>query len=223
MSYLIEYANKFIMEQDDGIDQIYTGQKSRHELLTKPRFDLNKIGQREANDQEGPGFYFTTNPQEALGYAYPNGIIVTAKFKGNNLISVNDEINNDHVDKMIEQAPDLDDTLANWGYDPGYSSKEDALDQLKDAIYSDDNAKDIWLAVWYELYHNEPKQFVENMIKLGYDGLIVTPKYSDDDRKHIVMYNINAIDVTDVQQYKDLISDEETQQNESINFANKWM
>lgn len=232
MNNLLENANRYMAEQDDGIDKIYTGQKSRHEVLTKPRFDLDKIGQREANDQEGPGFYFTTNPQEALGYAHPNGIVVTAKFTGNNLISVNDEINDEHVDKMIEMSPDLDDTLANWGYDPGYSSREDALAQLKDAIYSDENAKDIWLTVWYELYRDEPRQFVENMVKLGYDGLIVTPRFSDDpNRKHVVIYNINAVNVEDVQQYKDLTSDEETQEeginmkpeDVFVNRANQWL
>ena len=220
---LLEGANKLMIEMDEGIDTLYTGQKSREGALTEPRFDLNKIGQREANDQEGPGFYFTTKEQEALGYAHPNGIVVTAKFVGSNLISVNDKINNKHVNKMIQMAPDLNDTLANWGYDPGYTSKAEALAQLKDSIYSDDNAKDIWLTVWYELYRDYAKQFVENMVKLGYDGLIVTPKYTDDDRKHVVIYNINTIKVVDVVQYKDLTSEEELQESVLLTKAKKWV
>jgi len=72
---------------------------------------------------------------------------------------------------VIQIAPNLDDTLANWGYDPGYSSRADAMAELKDAIYSDENAKDIWLSMWCELYRDNSREFVENMVKLGYDGL----------------------------------------------------
>lgn len=182
--------------------EIYTGQKSRKEELTEPRFDLDKIGQQEANDQEGPGFYFTTSKDEAKGYAYPNGIIVTVNYKGNNLISEDSKVNKNHVNKMIEAAPDLDDTLSNWGYDPGYMPKESAMNELKTAIYSEKNAKDIFITVWFELYRYESRKYVENMIKLGYDGLILTPKYSEDDRKHVVLYNVNSIDVTDVERFK---------------------
>lgn len=103
---LAESANRYIKEDNQEIDLIYTGQKSRSGKLDKPRFDLNNIGQREAVDQEGPGFYFTTNKDEANGYAYPNGIIVTAKYNGNNLISTDSKLNKKHIDKMISMAPD---------------------------------------------------------------------------------------------------------------------
>jgi hypothetical protein len=193
---------------------IYTGQKSRHEILTKPRFDLNKLGQNEAIDQEGPGFYFTTNKDEAKGYAFPNGIIVTAEYDKNNLLSVDSKPNKNHINKMIQMAPDLDDTLANWGYDPGYTSKLTALNDLKDAIYSDDNAKDIFLTIWYELYRYNPKQYIENSIKLGYDGLLIKKDYG----QHVVLYNVNSINITDVEKYKS----EEEVKKESIKFFDHY-
>lgn len=104
---------------------------------------------------------------------------------------------------MISMAPDLDDTLANWGYDPGHTSRINAINQVKDAIYSEDNTKDSWLTVWYELYRSNSKEYVENMIKLGYDGLIVTPMHSDGKRKHVVIYNIDSMSIIEYEQFKE--------------------
>jgi hypothetical protein len=168
-----------------------------------PKFDYKHIGGKEAKDQEGPGFYFTTSKDEAFGYAHPKGVVISAEHKFTKLIDHKTKPNKKHALKLIESAPDLDDTLTNWGYDPPYMSRQEAFNELFDSVYDEDSAKETYLSIWGECYlrSGNSSLFVKNMAKLGYDGLLVEsykPKY------HIVVYNIKKIKVINVENYEDL-------------------
>jgi len=53
--------------------------------------------------------------------------------------------------------------------------------------------------------------------------LIVSPKYSDDDRKHIIIYNIKSVDVVNVDQYKDITHEDELHESVILTKANNWV
>jgi hypothetical protein len=179
---------------------IYSGQKSRKGPMTKPRFDKSRLG--VGKDQEGVGFYFTTNKREARGYAFPNGIIITAKFSGN-LIDKDTQVDVEKAEQLIEMSSSLDDILPDWGYDPPYVSREQALSELKSSVINEDDAKDTFLQIWYDLYYRRGsnEEFVDNMVKLGYDGLLIERA---EGVKHIVVYDPDALNILDVEKYKEV-------------------
>jgi len=177
---------------------IYSGR-----TIKDPKLDYKYVGGKEANDQEGPGFYFTTDKDEALSYAHPKGVVLTAEQKFTNLITHKTKANKKHALKLIQMAPNLDDTLTDWGFDPPYMSRQDALNELFSSMYHPDDAKETYLSIWADCYsrQNGNPDFVKNIAKLGYDGLLIEdykPKY------HVVVYNIKKINVINVENYDEI-------------------
>lgn len=167
------------------------------------KFDLKKIGGKNANDQDGPGFYFTDLESDARSYAVPKGIIMTVKHSLNNLIYERAPLNSKQRKaalQLIDMAPNMDDVLADWGYDPGWSSRQDALDQMLDTLIRDSDAKDTFLSIWYDLYHRDRKDvlYIKNCVKLGIDGIVTKAGPAT----HVIVYNIKKVKLVSVEEYK---------------------
>ena len=179
-------------------DTIYSGQRSRSSSLEKPRFDKSVLG--SGNDQEGVGFYFTNNKGEAGQYAHPNGIIITANFKGN-LIDKNTPLDSDKAIELINMSPVLEDALQDWGFDPPYVTKEHAMEELQSSMINEDDTKDTFLQIWYDLYHRggHDALFVDNMAKIGYDGLLIE---KENGVRHIIVYDPDALEILNVEKYQ---------------------
>jgi hypothetical protein len=105
---IVNYISQNVLATSSD-DVWYHGRTS-----TSDAFDLSYVGRKEAKDQEGPGFYFTSDKGEASGYAYPSGIILTVKLSPRKLASNTEPANIKDVNYLIENAPDKENTLLNF-------------------------------------------------------------------------------------------------------------
>jgi hypothetical protein len=189
----MKFSEHYFVEEQN---LIYSGQKG-----SSPEFNYDKLGQ--GNDKEGVGFYFTSDKQDASSYAFPNGIIITAK---NNLKNFIDEKKLSAKDKrnaltMIKKSPVLKDVLTDFGFDPPYVSMIQAMNDLIDSMIKEDDAKDTFLSIWYDMYYrgNHNGLFVKNMASLGYDGIIIN---HPDNIIHYVIYKPESLEIVNVEKYK---------------------
>jgi hypothetical protein len=165
------------------------------------KFSDEFVGGDEATDQEGPGVYFTTNRENAAAYG---GNLYTAKLNGNFITdeSASANANEAHIEQLIRMAEDWQSHAQNWGEDP-----ESAIySSISDMFEYNDNEKDVFLQVWIEYYRYDAVNFVRNMTKLGYDGVVVDRTDDRGINKHIIVYNPSTITLTD----KEVISEELT-------------
>jgi len=152
------------------------------------QFSDEFVGGKEANDQEGPGIYFTTKSDEALKYA-AGGFVYEVDLKVKNLVS--DEKAYD-LEYLIEPVTKLIKMASNWkaiakGYDDGI---EEMVGRYISMAQSE---KEVFVTLYYDVYREEPVAYVKNMVKLGYDGVYLPAKGDD---AHIVIYNPSTIHVT---------------------------
>ena len=89
--------------------------------------------------------------------------------------------------KLIKMKGDWQDDAMNWDENPMVG-----LRMSIDAIFDQDNAKDIITQVYIEYYRYNPIDYVNNAAALGFDGIIVTKKW---DANHIIVYNPNIIQI----------------------------
>ena len=161
------------------------------------QFDLNLTG--KGNDQEGPGIYFTSNKEQALGYG---DRVIEAKLHLNNVVSMSGKINEDHIRKLVLQSLGLSDeseldemedddfwesNLTNWGGSP-YSAYENVVDST---LRYNHTPHEAFQAVWYECYRHNAGDYLRNMIELGYDGVVIPTA----EATHYVVFSPNAIEV----------------------------
>lgn len=162
------------------------------------QFDLNLTG--KGNEQEGPGIYFTTNKQQALGYG---SRIIKAQLHLNNVVQLSGTINEDHIRTLILQSLGLSDeselesmdgsdefwdsNLSNYG-ESLYGAYESAVNAV---LRYSTSPHDAFQTVWYEHYRDNAGDYLRNMIKLGYDGVVIPAQ----DATHYVVFNPNAIEV----------------------------
>lgn len=165
------------------------------------KFSDEFVGGEEATDQEGPGVYFTTNYDNAAAYG---GNLYTAKLNGNFITdeSASENANEAHIEQLIRMAEDWESHAQNWGEDP-----ESAIySSISDMFEYNDNEKDVFLQVWIEYYRYDGVNFVRNMTKLGYDGVVIDRTDDRGMNKHIIVYNPSTITLTD----KEVLSEELT-------------
>ena len=156
------------------------------------------VGGKEAKDQEGPGIYFTTSKNDAIGYAGGvgnGGYVYTVTLTVNNLLS-NDNKSKDIESKIIS----LIQKSTNWKR-LAMSYGDDLEEGLDSMIYKyvgmSRNDKEAFVSVFMDVYAHEPVIFVKNMVKLGIDGVYLPSK---DGGANIVIYNQKSITINDVEQ-----------------------
>jgi len=186
---------------------LYTGR-----TVKSTEFDYNYVGLENAIDQEGPGFYFSTSINTAFGYAGNDGIVIIADVDTTKFLTKKNKPKLSDIKKLILAAPDLEDTLTNFA--------EDYNKALKIAIQSYieyyDSALDSYQTIWHDFYRYEPVKYLEQLIKLGYNGhfgeLFEKSNFVEESQ-HVVVYNNKVIKVLDVKYSKGI--------NESKNAINK--
>lgn len=150
------------------------------------KFINDFVGGKEAIDQEGPGIYFTTDEQDASQYGEniykvtlkPRKLLSDKSLKG---ITRND------VMKLIKMKGDWKDDAMNWDENPMVG-----LRMSIDAIFDQNNAKDIITQVYIEYYRYNPIDYVNNAAALGFDGIMLSKDWG---AQHIIVYNPNIIEV----------------------------
>jgi hypothetical protein len=146
------------------------------------------VGAEEANDQEGPGIYFTSDLSEAEKY-------------GGNLYSVtltprlmlDDSPTNPRklrglLTKLVRMAPNWKETAQNYDENPMRGLTE----FIETTFDYNEKEKDCLLQVWIDFYRYNPVDYVRNCTELGIDGIQVKDtRYRDS--VHYIIYNPSII------------------------------
>lgn len=196
---LIREGLETIQEITKGDFILYHG--SPHKIA---KFTDEFVGRKDATDQNGPGIYFTTSYDEATQYAGDGGYVYQVKLHVDKLLE-SKEVSEAYlnklkpkVSKLIKMAPDWKSSAEDFGY--GNAAKGLQV-MVNDFVQYNDNEKDVFLQVWIDVYRHEPVQYVRNMVKLGYDGVIVTSDITQGG-DHIILYNPALIEFKGVEQLK---------------------
>lgn len=143
-------------------------------------------------DQEGPGIYFTTNEEDAAGYARKSsgdGRLYKVIIHLKKPIPPKGKVKESEIDQLLEWAPDVESKLMDWGSEDLETNKR----LFKQSLKHEKTPKDVFQSVWYNFYRYAPQEYVRNMVILGYDGFIVQKEFMN--TKHIVVYNPKSIEV----------------------------
>lgn len=152
------------------------------------------VGGKNATDQEGPGIYFTTKLDEAIKYAGETGYIYKVDLTVRKLVSDKSSFDLSSLEgpitKLVKMSP-------NWkrvarGYDDDV--EEGLYEMVSRYVGMSQSQKEAFIAVYNDVYKNDPVSFVRNMVKLGYDGLFLPAR---DEGGHIVIYNPKSINIVD--------------------------
>lgn len=151
------------------------------------------VGRKDATDQNGPGIYFTSSIKNAQGYGKN---VYKVKITPRKSVSVKEGENASlkQIEWLILKAPDWKETAMNWSPNPNIGYKLAA----KDFIEYNDSPHQQFLQVWYDFYRYNPVEYVRNMVKLGYDSIIINGMSSfihdEDNITHIIVLNPNIIE-----------------------------
>ena len=161
-------------------------------------FDLSRSGSSSGAEQYGTGVYTATNPTLASGYANP-------RMEGANVLPLVTRMANPisdqtvkkltkaQIKKIIEQSPDLDEHLWNYG-DVGYEGKNSVLNKAVNQTY--DYQRETMLESLHpianDFFSGDPIAFNNAAAKvLKKDGVIVDfPKTNE---KFNIPWNSNQV------------------------------
>lgn len=146
-------------------------------------------------DQEGPGIYFTSNLEDAYGYARKSssatGTVYEVELDLKNAVPEKGRVPLENIKSLVEWADNWQDKLMDWGYEDLNMNFKAFNDSLK----REKTPKDVYLSIWYNLYRYAPIDYVRGMVSLNLDGLIIKKDFMN--TYHYVVYNPKIIKVID--------------------------
>ena len=161
-------------------------------------FDLSRSGSASGAEQYGTGVYTTTNPTLASGYAnstVQNANVLPLVTRMANPISdeTAKKLTKAQIKKIIEQSPDLDEQLWNYG-DVGYEGKNKVLNDAVNSLYEyqGDKMLENLHPIANDFFKNNPVEFNNAAAKvLKKDGVVVSfPRYNE---KFNIPWNANQV------------------------------
>lgn len=180
-------------ESDSNSITVYHG--SNHLIKN---FSTEFVGAEEAKDMEGPGIYFTTKREDAEQYGeYLYVLELTPKGKFISDTVSEKKANITILKKLITSKEDWESLAQNWSENENIGLKM----AIKSFIDYSENEKDVYLSVWYDFFRYNPKEYVDSMANLGFDGVIMNNPYRNDyngEFKHFIIYNPNIITIKEV-------------------------
>lgn len=154
------------------------------------KFSDDFVGGKDAVDQEGPGIYFTSSLNTAMAYGDKVYKVEISPKK-----SVSKKENTSapvkELEWLIRQSSDWQDTAMNWHENPNIGIRM----ALKDMVDYRDNPQDQFTQIWFDFYRHKPIEYVRNMVKLGYDSVIIDGLHDSTDTNivHIVVLDPSII------------------------------
>ena len=148
-------------------------------------FNIDYAG--KGDDTYGPGFYFIDKLHIASTYGKVGEYTITI----NKPISLTKKMSIKNINKMIclyfneksidnvinklENEEDLfyDSTLSDYAPDPDTA----IISFVNNVLLYNDSEYDAFLTIWSDLYRYNNKKFLQDIIKLGYDGVILKDKF----------------------------------------------
>ena len=160
------------------------------------RFDLAHVGGKDANDQDGPGFYFTTDLEGARGYAYPGGVVLEAELAVDRWVPEPGvgKANPREVERLMRASPCYTQVLEDWDENP-----RRAHDQaLRGMMGPGQSPHGAFQNVWGDFYNRcgEGAAYLRELTKLGYGGVQIPQpdsQFCSKDRVHAVIFDPKAI------------------------------
>ena len=142
------------------------------------KFDYSYIG--VGKDVYGPGFYFVNSYEFADKHGSPGKYELTL----DKYIKSGKKSSKSDLSKLIRWAPNYKDFLSNFS-----ENEQESLNMAIDSYLRYDQI-DAFLSIWQNIYEKRgnSRNFVENLVKLGYDGYIV----EEDGYTLYIMYNIDT-------------------------------
>lgn len=151
-------------------------------------FDFSKIGTDRHNMLNGPGFYFTLDPEEAKVYGkFVHEYVLNIA----NFLTANNPPNISDIQKLVISSPNFDMNIYDWEQTP-----EKGLKVYLNAMKQEKSNFHAFMAVWRDFYFYDSQDFVENVVKLGYDAAIIkgSEGYGNINEKgHVIVYNPEVI------------------------------
>lgn len=135
------------------------------------QFSYSFIG--KGYDQEGPGFYFTSDENIAKHYTRGTGRIIKAQLNLQKTVPLTGSPKKREIVSLIKMAPNLEYTLTNWDEDPRVALLKAVQSILKNGDKWGMKPHEVFQSVWYEFYKGHEDQYLKNMVSLGYDGVII--------------------------------------------------
>lgn len=135
------------------------------------KFDYNIIT-HEGNQQEGAGFYLTSDPLDAKKYGNYVYLVEAAYRK---LVPIQGYKNMGEAKALVLAAPDVKEELLSWGDTP-----QDGLNKYLKNISEytkPNNPLDMFTQVGADFYRYNPVEWMKGMVNLGYDGTLIKNPY----------------------------------------------
>ncbi len=176
---------KDLINEQLGSDVWYHGR-----TVDNSSFSLDYVGGKNAYDQEGPGFYFTSDFGNAKRYAEHKGIVLKCKINYKKLIlktnGSNTKSNKKIVVDLINKSPDRDSVLENFNEDINK-----AFVEATNAYMTYKYAWDTYQTIANDFYKHNPKQYLECLSKY-YDAQWTTVS---DNIIHLIVYTPSIISI----------------------------
>lgn len=152
-------------------------------------FDIKYTG--KGHDQEGPGFYFSSDFEDSAHYAGATGIIIAAKIKPERLVRGKPEQNINAIRSLMKRSPHLESALTNFD-----ENRDRAFNMaLNSFIETNDTLKDAFQSVWVDIFEKDSEEYLKALIAKRWDAHYATWVR---EVKHIIVYNPKAIKMVDV-------------------------
>lgn len=158
-------------------------------------FSYDYVGGENAYDQEGVGFYFTSDLNDAKHYAEYKGIVLKCKLNYKKLIyktsSENTKCNKKIIIDLIKNSPTLDSTLENFDENP-----KRAFIHAVNLYMNYGDAWDSYQTIANDFYKYNAQEYLLQISKY-YDGQWTEKRGFErqDDIIHLIVYNPSIIHV----------------------------
>lgn len=151
------------------------------------------VGGENAVDEQGAGIYFTTNKKEAS--AYGNKLYTVELF--GSFLTDKEPATAVDISKLI-QLIKMSEDWENMAYNFDTNANKGAMIASQGAIEYSDTEKEVFQSIEADFYRYDGLRYVRNMVKLGYDGIIVD-SYGNKEYKNIIMFNPNNIKIINIE------------------------
>jgi GH24 family phage-related lysozyme (muramidase) len=179
--------------KESVIEEIIEGEfNAYHGSPTKiNKFTDDFVGGEKANDAQGAGIYFATNPEDASYYGdHIYKVIIKGNFLDRNAPIENVDV--EELVKLIKMKDEWEMNAQDYSPDPEAGAYEAAYRTIE---YNGDEAE-AFQQIEADFYRYDSVDYVRNMTKLGYDGIIVDAPSGFVGDKHIIVFNPDAVTLT---------------------------
>ena len=169
-------------------------------------FDPHKTG--DGHDVEGPGFYFTNNKEEASGYTRSQeGQVIDACLKIENPVPLTGNVKKEDIEKLVLMSTGFNSIkdIENWmdtDEDSFWESPLSNYDEfpigafheaVKSIMEYNTTPHEAFQTIWYDIYGADNVKYMQAMVELGYDGVIIKGESHHAGNDHYIVFNPSNI------------------------------